>query len=62
MKIRFNDNDLIELDMTFTIGELRKMASGQFVDRGGKRYAICRECTKVIRVDKPLMGSLHLCV
>jgi hypothetical protein len=48
-------------DGTWSEEELRQMAAGKFVDRNGKRYGICRGCRKVIRIDHPLFGSVHLC-
>lgn len=41
------------------IDELKK---GGIVNMSGKHYAICPDCRRLIRVDKPLMGSYHLCV
>lgn len=48
-------------DGTWSKDELLRMARGEFIDRNGKRYGICRDCRKVIRVDKPLFGALHVC-
>lgn len=28
---------------------------------GGKLYGVCNDCGKVVRLDKPLFGSAHLC-
>ena len=28
---------------------------------GGKLMAVCRNCGKIIRLDKPLFGSIHVC-
>lgn len=28
---------------------------------GNKLMAVCRDCGKVVRVDKPIIGSLHVC-
>jgi len=27
----------------------------------GKAWAVCGNCGKIIRFDKPLLGSLHIC-
>ena len=27
----------------------------------GKRFATCQKCGKVVRLNKPLIGDLHLC-
>lgn len=29
---------------------------------GGRIYGICPRCKKVVRLDKPVLGDLHLCV
>lgn len=34
---------------------------GEFVAVNGKTYTTCANCTKVVRVDKPFVGGLHLC-
>ncbi len=28
----------------------------------GKPYGICQDCRKPVRVNKPLFGSLHVCL
>ncbi len=28
----------------------------------GKIYKWCRDCKKLVRLNKPIFGSLHLCV
>ena len=33
-----------------------------FFISGGKTWTVCEKCGKVVRVDKPIFGSLHLCV
>lgn len=48
-------------DGSWNYDELKIMAKGERVDRNGKRYAICSECRKVVRIDKPIIGNLHLC-
>lgn len=27
----------------------------------GKIYGLCANCKKIVRLDKPLFGDLHLC-
>jgi len=39
--------------MEWKLGELKVI--------GNKVMARCAECGKIVRVDKPLFGSLHLC-
>jgi hypothetical protein len=29
---------------------------------GGKLYAQCPDCGKLVRVNKPILGSLHICL
>jgi hypothetical protein len=38
-----------------------RLRRGEIVEVGGKLYAYCPECKKLVRVDKPFLGSLHLC-
>ena len=33
---------------------------GYFIENG-KKYTICSACKKLVRMDKPIIGSLHLC-
>lgn len=35
---------------------------GQFTTVNGKIYGRCADCKDLVRVDKWLIGSLHLCV
>ncbi len=52
---------MIYSDGTWSRDELMRLASGAFIDRNGKRYAMCHNCRTVIRVDKPIFGSIHVC-
>ena len=27
----------------------------------GKAWVVCRDCGKIVRFDKPLFGSMHIC-
>lgn len=47
--------------MRFTREEIRRMRDGELLDIGERRYALCRNCWQIVRVDKPVLGSLHLC-
>lgn len=29
---------------------------------GGKLYMVCEHCGSFVRINKPILGSLHLCV
>lgn len=40
---------------------LDRLRPGQEVVVDGRRYARCATCRKVIRTDKFIIGSLHLC-
>lgn len=42
--------------------EVEKLHQGKAVSIGGKIYAVCPNCRKFIRLDKPIVGSLHSCV
>lgn len=35
---------------------------GHLFHARGKLYGRCYDCGGIVRVDKPLLGSLHLCV
>lgn len=52
---------LIWHDGTWSRPELVKLSQGEFIDRNGKRFGMCNNCRTVIRVDKPLFGSIHIC-
>jgi len=28
---------------------------------GSKLYGVCNECSSLVRIDKPIIGSLHIC-
>lgn len=40
---------------------LSSLRPGEAIVLGGKTYARCADCRKIVRIDKPLFGSLHLC-
>jgi hypothetical protein len=48
-------------DGTWNRDELLRMAKGERIDRNGKRYGMCSGCRIIVRLDKPIFGSLHLC-
>ena len=39
-----------------------QLKPGQIVTINGKLYGRCFDCGSIIRVDKWLIGSMHLCV
>lgn len=49
-------------DGSWTEPELMRLHAGEVVDRNGKRFRACGECAKVIRIDRPIWGSMHICV
>jgi hypothetical protein len=28
---------------------------------GGKTYSVCAGCSKIVRTNKPIFGSIHIC-
>lgn len=48
-------------DGSWTEEELIKLANKEPVDRNGKRYIVCWNCQTIVRIDKFLLGSLHIC-
>jgi hypothetical protein len=43
------------------VTDLTTLRPGRLVAVGGKLYARCARCGNLIRVDKPILGSLHIC-
>jgi hypothetical protein len=41
--------------------DLASLRPGQAVAIGGKVFARCADCREIVRMDKLLFGSLHLC-
>lgn len=37
------------------------LTQGKVVEIWGKVYALCDECGRLVRVNKPILGSLHVC-
>jgi len=42
--------------------DTERLMRGEYVVWNGKLYARCEACGKLVRADKPLLGSLHFCV
>ena len=38
-----------------------RMTKGEIVEMNNKLYGICSECGSLVRIDKPIFGSIHLC-
>ena len=38
-----------------------RLAQGLCVTLGSRIYSVCRGCMTVIQLNKPVVGSLHLC-
>jgi hypothetical protein len=34
---------------------------GHVYEVGGKLMGVCANCEKLIRIDKPIFGSMHVC-
>lgn len=47
--------------LTLTETEKHQLLVGRPILRGSKVYAICDGCRSLVRVNKPMLGSLHLC-
>lgn len=47
--------------IAFSSDEIARLRGGGFVDIGNKRYGVCQACRSVIRVNKPIFGSAHVC-
>jgi len=35
---------------------------GELLVVGGKIYALCGDCDSLVRINKPLFGSMHICL
>lgn len=35
---------------------------GSIFTVGNKLMGMCRDCEKIVRMDKPIFGSLHVCL
>lgn len=42
--------------------DLSKLRPGQELLVGRRRYTRCLDCMQVVWINKPLVGSIHLCV
>jgi len=49
------------LMLSLTEEEKQRLVQGKAISRGGKIYALCGACYTVIRLNKPLVGSIHFC-
>lgn len=38
------------------------MTVGDILDFGGHPHAVCPDCRKLVRLDKPIVGALHVCL
>lgn len=39
----------------------KRLRAGELVEVNGRVFGICRGCRKLVRLDKPIFGSLHFC-
>ena len=45
----------------FARDELSRLQAGELIVVNGRRYRICDVCWQIVRVNKPLIGSWHIC-
>jgi len=45
----------------FNRSEIESMRNGNKIDVNGKRYGFCVGCNRIIRIDTPFFGDLHIC-
>lgn len=43
------------------MSDLKDLKPGKVLVVGKKAYAVCPRCRKIVRINKPLFGDLHLC-
>lgn len=41
---------------------MRQGKTGEYIVVSGKIYAVCDVCRQLVRINKPIFGSLHLCL
>ena len=39
----------------------KQLEKGEIIKVGNKLYAKCKECGSLVRINKPIFGSLHVC-
>ena len=54
----YGDHALI---LSLTDEDKKRLVQGLAISRGARLYALCRGCRTVIRLNKPIVGSVHLC-
>ena len=47
---------------SFTREELKILGKGDVLSSYGKRYGVCNKCRTVVRLNKILLGSMHVCL
>lgn len=45
----------------FTKNQKIALTNGEPVTIGSKVYALCMNCKRIIRVNKPITGDIHIC-
>jgi hypothetical protein len=40
---------------------ISKLHHGDSIVLGNKIYQVCSDCRQVVRINKPLLGSMHIC-
>lgn len=38
-----------------------RLLRGEIIAVGSKLFGLCRDCGSIVRIDKPVLGSFHLC-
>ena len=41
--------------------KINSLMGGEVVEVIGKHYSRCFDCDSIVRVDKPIFGSFHIC-
>ena len=41
--------------------KIKSLMNGEVVEVMGKHYSRCFDCDSIVRVDKPIFGSFHVC-
>jgi hypothetical protein len=45
----------------FTSEQWRQLGENKLVTIGKAQYGICAGCDSIVRLNKPLIGDLHIC-
>lgn len=56
------ENNNESMKTVYINGKRTKMEYGKPYFINGKIYGLCADCHQVVRMDKPILGSVHICV